>query len=67
MSLRSVYGRRIRHMYSKWPKYLLKKHQIDLDKKHPVYGVCWTSFPRLKRHFCKNNKSIEFKPEEQKV
>ena len=59
VSYRNALGRKTKNMYRSFPKRLLKEFKIDLDKKRAFYGVYWKSFASMKRHFIKNNKSIE--------
>lgn len=51
--------RKTKDMYRSFPKWMLKELQIDLNEKRAFYGVYWKSFGGMKRHFIKNNKSIE--------
>ena len=53
-----AYKLKERKMYQRFGKATLKEWNIDLDKKIPLYGFYWTSFQRMKRHFCKNNTTI---------
>jgi hypothetical protein len=59
VSFRSIYGQKRKNWYKSWPKWMLRDLKIDLNEKHAVYGVSWSSFTSLKRHLIKNNNSIE--------
>lgn len=59
MTLRNVYDLKARAAFKKFSKSTREMVHIDFEQKYASYGFCWTSFPRMKQHFIKNNTSIE--------
>ncbi|MCE5212970.1 MAG: hypothetical protein LLG40_15620 [Deltaproteobacteria bacterium] len=55
------YSAKEKKFWTKYPfgKKYCKEHGIDLNARKEYKGFSWKSFPALKRHFIKNNKSIE--------
>jgi hypothetical protein len=55
------YSAKEKKFWLKYPfgKKYCKEHDIDLNARKEYKGFSWASFPALKRHFIKNNKSIE--------
>lgn len=55
------YSAKVKKFWLKAPfgKKYCKEHDIDLNARREYKGFSWDSFPALKRHFIKHNKSIE--------
>lgn len=53
------YGVKDKKLYKQLGKKYMKEHSIDLGARMEFKSFYWSSFAALKRHFIKNNKSIE--------